>query len=142
MATYNYTYNGKNYIIELEVGKTIIKLGVNDENGLQEQLRFTRFSSDDEQRLMVINFNREFLSPTGIVVQSIPGQPIRIFNDSAKTLYQPDSNGSLQPVEVPAQPQFDNWDEKLGVPVLRKLFANTLLGAIGVEAYFNPEELV
>ncbi len=142
MATYNYTFNGKEYVIELEVGKTIIKLGINPESGLEEQLRFTRFLSDDEQKLMVISYNREFLSPTGMVIRSVPGEPIRVVNEPSRSSYELGTNGVMQPTEVAANPAFDNWDVRLGVPVLRKLFANTLLASLGAEPFFNPEELV
>ena len=135
MALYNYVVGDKTYVINIEIGKTIIKMDIDNTIGLLTQIRQRNFFADDEEHKIIINYYLDYLSPTGEIVKSIPYKII--------TTDTPAILNSVGDIVTPAGFQYSYWDAALGVPILRKIISNSMLQNYkNLPGFFDPAQIL
>lgn len=130
--THTFTNNGKSYTLEIDTAKTIIKIGFNVEEGLNEQISQEIFMSINKERKLLLVLNREFVTSTGKINKS---ERIDVITLNIPAIS--DENGNII---QEAQPQFDYYDQRYGSS-LRCHFANAIAEYLGLPNIFDPMTL-
>ena len=134
----------RSYTINIGLGSTYVDAGINPQYGLYEKWTFQElFISDISQQIItksIQNFYTDSGWTTSVHIEDLP-KSFTTFSQNSPAVYGLDASGNTITI-VPQSDKFTFWDEALGVPLLRKFFANAMLENFNIPDYFDEDALL
>ena len=136
--------DGRTYIINIGTGTTYIDAGINPQYNLYEKWTFQELFISDISQQIITKSIQSFYTDSGWTTSVHVDGLLKSFTTTSansSAVYGLDISGNTITI-VPEVDKFNFWDEALGVPLLRKFFANAMLENFNIPDFFDEDALL